>query len=200
MARLTWCLVLVCLWGLERSWGSQEVLLNMSKGFGAAFEDCKIEDHIMQDFFNFWREDYALVNRELGCMVICVAQRLGLMDADMKMHHGNAHEFAQKHGAVRANRELGCMVICVAQRLGLMDADMMMHHGNAHEFAQKHGADDETAKKLVSVCHDCEKQHEAVEDHCARILEVAKCFRTKIHELKWAPSMAVVMEEMMNAL
>lgn len=66
---------------------------------GKYFLQQNIEEHIMQDFFNFWKEDYALVNRELGCMVICMAQKLGLMDADMKMHHGNAHEFAQKHGA-----------------------------------------------------------------------------------------------------
>lgn len=53
----------------------------------------------MNDFFNFWREEYELVNRDLGCMLICMAQKLGLMDADKKMHHGNAQEFAQKHGA-----------------------------------------------------------------------------------------------------
>lgn len=60
--------------------------------------------------------------------------------------------------------------------------------------------DEETAKQLVVLCHECEKTHEAIEEPCSRILEVAKCFRTKIHELKWAPSMSVVMEEMMNAL
>lgn len=53
----------------------------------------------MQDFFNFWREDYELLNRELGCMVLCMGQKLGLVDAEMNMHHGNAQEFAQNHGA-----------------------------------------------------------------------------------------------------
>lgn len=59
--------------------------------------------------------------------------------------------------------------------------------------------DEDTAKQLVTLCHECEKASEGVEDHCARVLEMAKCFRTKIHALKWAPSMAVVMEELMNA-
>lgn len=53
----------------------------------------------MKDFFNFWHEEYELVNRDLGCVLICMAQQLGLMDADKKFHHGNAQDFAQKHGA-----------------------------------------------------------------------------------------------------
>lgn len=59
--------------------------------------------------------------------------------------------------------------------------------------------DDSTAKQLVTIIHDCEKASDAVEEACSRTLEVSKCFRTKIHELQWAPSFEVMMQELMTA-
>lgn len=56
------------------------------------------------------------------------------------------------------------------------------------------------AKQLVSMIHECEKANEGGDDDCKRVLEVAKCFRTKIHELKWAPSMEVILDEIMTEL
>lgn len=53
----------------------------------------------MQDMFNFWREEYELVNRELGCMILCMAGKLGLVGDDQKMHHGKAEDYAKSHGA-----------------------------------------------------------------------------------------------------
>nr|WKR38878.1 pheromone binding protein 1 [Spodoptera frugiperda] len=141
---------------------SQDLMVKMTKGFSKVVDDCKTElnigDHIMQDMYNYWREEYQLINRDMGCMVLCMAKKLDLME------------------------------------------DQKMHHGKAEEFAKSHGADDDVAKKLVSIIHECEQQHAAVADECMRALEVAKCFRTKIHELKWAPSMEVIMEEMMTAV
>lgn len=57
-----------------------------------------IGDHIMQDMYNYWREEYQLINRDMGCMVLCMAKKLDLME-DQKMHHGKAEEFAKSHGA-----------------------------------------------------------------------------------------------------
>lgn len=48
---------------------------------------------------NFWREEYELVNRELGCAIGCIASKLNLLSDDLKMHHGNAQQFAMNHGA-----------------------------------------------------------------------------------------------------
>lgn len=139
---------------------SKELISKMSTGFTKVVDQCKTElnvgEHIMQDMYNFWREEYELVNRDLGCMIMCMAVKLDLIGADQKMHHGKAEDFAKSHGA-----------------------------------------DDAVAKQLVGMIHDCENTHQGVEDGCSRTLEVAKCFRTKIHELKWAPSMEVVMEEIM---
>nr|AAC05702.2 pheromone binding protein 1 precursor [Mamestra brassicae] len=142
---------------------SKELITKMSSGFTKVVDQCKNElnvgEHIMQDMYNFWREEYELLNRDLGCMVMCMANKLDLIGEDQKMHHGKAADFAKSHGA-----------------------------------------DDDQAKQLVGIVHDCENTHQGVEDACSRALEVAKCFRSKMHELKWAPSMEVIMEEIMTAV
>ncbi|CAK1584135.1 unnamed protein product [Parnassius mnemosyne] len=146
---------------LEEVMSSQEIMKTLTTGFMKALGACRKElnlgDHIMQDFMNFWREEYDLVNRELGCAISCIALKLNLLEDDFKMHHGNAQEFAMKHGA-----------------------------------------DEALAKQLVTMIHECEKANEGGDDDCQRMLEIAKCFRTKIHELKWAPSMEVILEEIMT--
>lgn len=58
-----------------------------------------LSEHVMQDFYNFWREEYDLVNIEIGCAIMCMASKFDLITEDMKLHHGNAHDFAKSHGA-----------------------------------------------------------------------------------------------------
>nr|AAF06143.1 pheromone binding protein [Yponomeuta cagnagella] len=148
---------------LDWAMASQDIMKKLTVGFSKALDQCKtelaIQENVLQDFYNFWREDYTLVNREMGCVLMCMASKFDLITEDMKVHHKNAHEFAKTHGA-----------------------------------------DDEMAKQLVSMIHECEKTHEGVVDDCGRVLEMAKCFKTKIHELKWAPSMEVVLEEVMTEI
>ncbi|XP_050668364.1 general odorant-binding protein 1-like [Leptidea sinapis] len=143
------------------STASQDIMKNLTKGFGKMLDACKNElnlgDHIIQDFYNYWKEEYALVNRDVGCAIICMAAKHDLITDDMKLHHGNTHEFAKSHGA-----------------------------------------DDEVAKQIVAMIHDCETSHASNNDDCSKTLEIAKCFRTKIHELKWAPSMEDIIEEIMT--
>nr|AFD34176.1 pheromone binding protein 1 [Argyresthia conjugella] len=162
--RLIAVFALILVLKLDRTSASQEVMKKLTAQFSTALDACKkelnIQDHILQDFYNFWREDYALVNREMGCVIMCMAVQLDLITEDLKMHHGKAHEFAKTHGA-----------------------------------------DDELAKQLVSMIHECEKLHSGQgTDECATTLEIAKCFRSKIHDLKWAPSMEVVLEEVMTEM
>ncbi|XP_023936562.1 general odorant-binding protein 1-like [Bicyclus anynana] len=145
----------------HRAIASQEIMKKLTTGFSKALEECKQEmgfgEHIMKDFYNYWKEDYELLNRETGCAIMCMASKFDLI-AD----------------------------------------DMSLHHQNAHEFAKTHGADDDMAKQLVNMLHDCEKVHDSIVDNCSKTLEISKCFRTKIHELKWAPSMEEILEEVMT--
>ncbi|CAH2240939.1 general odorant-binding protein 1-like [Pararge aegeria] len=145
----------------QRATASQEVMKKLTTGFGKALEECKKElglgEHIMNDFYNYWREDYELLNRDTGCAIMCMASKFDLISDDMNLHHKNAHEFAKTHGA-----------------------------------------DDNLAKQLVDMLHECEKAHSNVSDNCSKTLEISKCFRRKIHDLKWAPSMEEILEELMT--
>lgn len=58
-----------------------------------------MNDHIIADLFHYWKLDYTLLNRDTGCAIICMSKKLDLLDANGRMHHGNAKEFALKHGA-----------------------------------------------------------------------------------------------------
>uniref|UniRef100_A0A3G2YV55 OBP13 n=1 Tax=Corythucha ciliata TaxID=369451 RepID=A0A3G2YV55_CORCT len=154
------CYILLAITLINIVTASQEIMVNLSKSFRAKLIECQkelnIPDHIMQDFYNFWKEEYELVNKELGCAIICIASKHDLMSEDR------------------------------------------MHHGKATEFAKKHGADDDTAKQIVNLIQECEKGFEAERDFCVKALEVAKCFRTRIHELKWAPTIEMVLEEVIS--
>lgn len=52
----------------------------------------------------------------------------------------------------------------------------------------------------MDIIHDCEKKFERDDDECLRVLEVAKCFRTGIHELDWQPNVEVIMSEVFTEI
>lgn len=58
-----------------------------------------LSDAVLKEFANFWREGYVLSNRQTGCAIMCMSTKLELLDAEYNLHHGNALEFAKKHGA-----------------------------------------------------------------------------------------------------
>ncbi|XP_041984866.1 general odorant-binding protein 1-like [Aricia agestis] len=134
----------------------------LSIGFTKVINECREEldagEHIIKDIENYWREEYALLNRDFGCMVMCMAGKHDMLN----------------------------------------DGGTGIHHDSATEFAKKHGADEDVAKQVATMILDCEKQFLEMSDTCMRALETSKCFRTKIHELKWAPSMEEILEEVMS--
>ncbi|XP_049877436.1 pheromone-binding protein-like [Pectinophora gossypiella] len=140
---------------------SQDVMKTMSMNFAKALDACKKEmelpDSIDVDFNNFWKEDYEI-----------------------------------------SNRFTGCAIMCLSTKLDLVSPDGSLHHGNAQEFAKKHGADDAMAKQLVDLLHGCEKSAPDNEDGCMKVLGIAKCFKTEIHKLNWAPTVEVVVGEILS--
>nr|P18959.1 RecName: Full=Pheromone-binding protein; Short=PBP; Flags: Precursor [Manduca sexta]AAA29325.1 pheromone-binding protein precursor [Manduca sexta] len=85
---------------------SPDVMKNLCLNFGKALDECKAEmnlsDSIKDDFANFWVEGYEVSNRDTGCAILCLSKKLDMIDPDGKLHHGNAMEFAKKHGADEA--------------------------------------------------------------------------------------------------
>ncbi|CAD0202894.1 unnamed protein product [Chrysodeixis includens] len=151
--------VALCL--VARVHSSQDVIKNLSINFAKPLEDCKKEmdlpDSVTTDFYNFWKEGYEMTNRQTGCAILCLSSKLELLDQELKLHHGKAQEFAQKHGA-----------------------------------------DEAMAKQLVQMIHSCtETTPDAADDPCMKTLHVAKCFKAKIHDLNWAPSMELIIGEVL---
>nr|AAP57467.1 Grp1-pheromone binding protein [Agrotis ipsilon] len=103
-----------------------------------------------------------------------------------------------KEGYEFTNRQFGCAILCLSSKLELLDQDLKLHHGKAQEFAKKHGADEAMAKQLVDMIHSCSQSTpDVADDPCMKTLNVAKCFVAKIHDLKWAPSMDLIMGEVL---
>nr|AZK90260.1 pheromone-binding protein [Dioryctria abietella] len=98
---LVLAVVAACLAGVDSS--SADIMKDLTANFGKALSECKKEldlpDSINADFYNFWKEDYELSNRFTGCAIMCLSTKLELVDSEGKLHHGNAHDFAKKHGA-----------------------------------------------------------------------------------------------------
>nr|UVB79190.1 pheromone binding protein 1 [Heortia vitessoides] len=156
-------LLLVAVFVLSEVESSKDVMKEMSINFGKALDTCKKEldlsDSINSEFYNFWKEDYQLSNRQTGCAIICLSSKLNLLDENLNLHHGNAHEFAKKHGA-----------------------------------------DDAMAQQLLDLIHQCEKTAPKEPDECIQALNVSKCFKAEIHKLDWAPSMDVVVAEVLTEI
>nr|AVL25107.1 PBP1 [Conogethes punctiferalis] len=116
-------LVIVASVGVECS---QDILKKMTVNFGKALEACKKEidlpDSVNAELYNFWKEDYQLTNRQAGCALVCMSTKLDLVDPDGNMHHGNAHEYAKKHGADDATaKQLVEMLHTCEKSVGKMD-------------------------------------------------------------------------------
>ncbi|GBP25926.1 Pheromone-binding protein [Eumeta japonica] len=136
---------------------------------------------------NYWDEKFELVNRDFGCLIICMSKKLDLIDEDGKLHHGKAKEFATAHGAVGLAHELDKYNVLNERDSGIEVRSRLRSHARP--------ADEETAQQLIDIVHNCEKQTSGGDDPCATMVEVAKCFRIKIHELKWVPSMEILLDE-----
>ncbi|XP_046969967.1 pheromone-binding protein-like [Vanessa cardui] len=94
-------LVLVALGVTEIS--SNETMRNITASFVRVLDDCKKElnlsDNVLADLYYFWKQDRALAHRDTGCAIVCMSKKLNLLDTTGKLHHGNAQEFAVRHGA-----------------------------------------------------------------------------------------------------
>ncbi|CAH2041929.1 unnamed protein product, partial [Iphiclides podalirius] len=98
------------------------------------------------------------------------------------------------------NRFTGCAIICLSTKLNLIEPDGSLHHGNTEEFAKKHGADEAMAKQLVGLLHQCEQSAPENPDACLKVLDIAKCFKSEIQKLNWAPDMELILGEVLAEL
>nr|URZ86310.1 general odorant binding protein 2 [Grapholita funebrana] len=79
--------------------GTAEVMSHVTAHFGKALEQCREESQlspeVLNEFHNFWREDFEVVHRELGCAIMCMSKKFSLLQDDARMHHENMHDYVK---------------------------------------------------------------------------------------------------------
>nr|AWT50455.1 odorant-binding protein 2 [Carposina sasakii] len=74
-----------------------ESMGHVTAHFGKALAKCREElgltPEILDEFQNFWREDFEVVHRELGCALICMSNNFELYNDDVRIHHDNMHDY-----------------------------------------------------------------------------------------------------------
>ncbi|XP_014368563.2 pheromone-binding protein [Papilio machaon] len=120
--------VIVCMLTCKTVYSSQEIIQTMSINYMKGLDTCKSElnlpDVVDIEFAQFWREDYIINNRLTGCAIVCLSSKLDLLEPDGSLHHGNAANFAKKHGAdeAMAQQLIDILHQCEQQYPDKMDA------------------------------------------------------------------------------
>ncbi|XP_013195990.2 general odorant-binding protein 2 [Amyelois transitella] len=101
------CLVMASFGGVR---GSAEVMSHVTAHFGKALEECREESglktEVMEEFKHFWSADFEVVDRELGCAIICMSNKFSLLQEDTRIHHVNMDEYIKSfpNGEVLSQR------------------------------------------------------------------------------------------------
>nr|QHI06957.1 pheromone-binding protein [Helopeltis theivora] len=98
------------------------------------------------------------------------------------------------------SREAGCAIFCLSKKMDIIDPEGKLHKGKTNDFLKQHGSDDDTARKVMDILHNCEADAGDNSDDCMRALDVAMCFKKEMHSLNWAPDPEVLLEELMSEM
>lgn len=172
-----------------------------------------LPDAVMKEFMDFWKEGYELTNRLTGCAIMCMSAKLDLLDEGLALHHGNAKDFAMKHGAgkicndciesghrILLYRSLVCSLWLLTYFYSRVFKILFIIFPIT-KFAYVNNiilfSDASTAQQLVDLIHGCNESTPPNNDSCLKTLSVAMCFKQKIHDLKWAPNPDLIMAEIL---
>ncbi|XP_014368562.2 general odorant-binding protein 2 [Papilio machaon] len=103
-----------------------------------------------------------------------------------------AHYWSEDFGKATVPREFGCALICMSHKLSLLQHDVRLHRLNMDDYIRSFPNGDLLSKKMVDMIHECEQQHDTVDDDCERIVNVSLCFRSTAQREGIAPNLAMV--------
>ncbi|CAD0202893.1 unnamed protein product [Chrysodeixis includens] len=89
------------------------------------------------------------------------------------------------------NPETGCVMLCVLVKMELVDHGGKVQKAESDAFLRAMGADDRIAGKLVELFELCQRATSRIKDMCEFALQMTKCFRYGIFELRWVPHYTV---------
>ncbi|CAH2240941.1 jg9677 [Pararge aegeria aegeria] len=90
------------------------------------------------------------------------------------------------------HRELGCALICMSNKFSLMQDDARIHHINMHDYVKSFPKGELLSEKMVELIHNCEKEHNNIEDDCSRVVKVAACFKVNAKKEGIAPEVTMI--------
>ncbi|KAJ2948744.1 hypothetical protein O0L34_g8005 [Tuta absoluta] len=104
--------------GITRVKSDAEVMSHVTAHFGKALEECREESglttDVMDEFKHFWREDFEVVHRELGCAIICMSNKFSLLKEDTRIHHMNMGDYIKNfpNGEILAQKMVDLIHNC----------------------------------------------------------------------------------------
>ncbi|XP_061728674.1 general odorant-binding protein 2-like [Cydia pomonella] len=70
---------------------------NVNAHYGKTLEMCReeaqISPEIMQEWHHIWDDDFEVVQREIGCAIICMSHKFSLLQDDNRMHHESMFDY-----------------------------------------------------------------------------------------------------------
>ncbi|XP_013136922.1 PREDICTED: general odorant-binding protein 2-like [Papilio polytes] len=103
-----------------------------------------------------------------------------------------AHYWSDEFPTSSVQREFGCALICMAHKFSLLKDDVRMHRVNMDDYIRSFPDGELLSDKMIDMIHECERQHDAMEDDCDRIMNISLCFRRAALRDGIAPSLAMV--------
>nr|AMP46760.1 general odorant-binding protein 1 [Leguminivora glycinivorella] len=98
-----------------------EVMKDVTLGFGEALQHCRetsqLTEEKMEEFFQFWRDEFKFEHRELGCAIQCMSRHFNLLTDSSRMHHENTDKFIKSfpNGEVLARQMVKLIHSCEQQ-------------------------------------------------------------------------------------
>nr|AHZ63796.1 odorant-binding protein 3 [Grapholita molesta] len=93
-------MVLALLLGAGEMEAASEQSITMSHvnaHFGKTLEMCReeanISREIMEEWHHVWDDNFEIVHREIGCVLICMSHKFSLLQDDHRMHHNSMHDY-----------------------------------------------------------------------------------------------------------
>nr|AFH02841.1 general odorant binding protein 1 [Grapholita molesta] len=113
--------LLLALTAVAVAQATQEVLKDVTLGFGEALEHCRestgLTTEKMEEFFHFWSDDFKFELREVGCAIQCMSKYFNLLTDGERMHHENTDKFIKSfpNGEVLAKQMVTLIHTCEQQ-------------------------------------------------------------------------------------
>ncbi|CAH0764663.1 unnamed protein product [Diatraea saccharalis] len=115
------CLGMMVVAAITSVKGTAEVMSHVTAHFGKALDECREEaglsTDVLDEFKNFWSEDFEVVHRELGCALICMSNKLSLLHDDTRVHRVNMLDYIKNfpNGEVLSEKMVTLIKNCEKQ-------------------------------------------------------------------------------------